>query len=110
MRSNPSIFACFRDYILLSSLLKSSILWHAALSECIVFSIVSFFATAPDRSTEKGSRYGRMLDSVDSGIIVPLPSFLIEAMSKFGFFYVFPSISSDAALAYSSFHCTCEIG
>lgn len=35
-----------------------------------------------------GRRYARAPDSVESGVIVPMPSRLVQVMKKSGFFHV----------------------
>lgn len=50
-----------------------------------------------------------MLDSVESGVLVPLLSRLVRANEEFGFIYIFQSTDFDAALTFLAFHQECEI-
>lgn len=82
MHSEPSVFAYYSDYILRCSLLRRISSRHIALFKHVVFSVISFIATAQDGTTEKGRCYDRVPHIVESEVLVPLPLRLVEDITK----------------------------
>lgn len=90
-------------------MLKSNIDWQVALSKNIVFMFIAILVNPRHGPTEKGHCFGRVLDFVYSGVIVPLPSRLVEAIMKFSFSHYVRLTNFGAALAYIAFRRTCKL-
>lgn len=56
-----------------------------------------------------GDPYGRVPDSVESGVLVPFPLRLLPAIEIVGLFHIVQSTNFAAALAYVASPHTCEI-
>lgn len=106
---SPALFANYSCYVQLGALLKTNIFLHIALKEYVVFCVMWLFATLPGGPTAMGERYGRVFDSVEPGVSVPLLLRSFCAIQELGFFYIVWSTDFDAALAYVAFCHTCEI-
>lgn len=67
---SPSMLAYYSDYVLCASSLKLNIFRPVAMSEYIVFSVISFLTTTRDARTAMAECYGLVPYSIESGVLV----------------------------------------
>lgn len=103
------MLAYYSSYVLRGSCLRSNIAWQIALSEYIVFSVISFLITTQDGLTAMGERYRRFPDSIKLGVLAPLPSRLLRDIEEVGFFNIVRSTDFDSALVYVASRRACKV-
>lgn len=106
---SPSVFAYYSDYIFCSLISKYSIVWQATLVKYIIFSFIPSLATARNAPTEKRRHYDRVLNSAETGVLVPLQSHFVVAITEVSSFHTVPLSSFDAAPVVVVFLHTCKI-